>query len=58
MMSPAKKAICDLSEQLAEDCSWDEAMYGLYVRQKIQQGLAELEQGLVVNRDDVFQEYE
>ena len=57
MTSPAKKAVVELSEQLAEDCSWDDAMYGLYVRQKIQRGLTDLEQGRIVGHKDVFREY-
>ncbi len=57
MTSPAKQALVELAEQLPEDCSWDEVMSQLYVRQKIQQGLAEVEAGRVVSHEEVFAEY-
>ena len=57
MISPAKQALVDASNQLPEDCSWDDVMYTLYVRQKIQQGLSEADQGQVVDHADVFEEF-
>ncbi len=57
MISPAKQAVLELAAQLPEDCSWDEVMSRLYVRQKIQQGLADVEAGRLLSTDEVFAEY-
>lgn len=57
MNSPAKQAVVDLAEQLPEDCSWDEVISRLYVRQKIQQGLADVEAGRMLSTEEVFSEY-
>ena len=56
-MSPAKQALVDLSAQLPADCSWDEVMSQLYVRQKIQQGLADVETGRLLSTEEVCFEY-
>jgi predicted transcriptional regulator len=45
----AKKVIENLSDQ----STWDDLMYELYVRQKIDQGLDDLEKGRVVSHEEV-----
>jgi predicted transcriptional regulator len=58
MPSPAKQALVDLAEQLPDDCSWDDAMYQLYVRQKIAAGLEAEAAGRLIDHDEVFAELE
>ena len=41
----AKQAARELIEQLPESVSWNELMYELYVKQKIEDGLKELDEG-------------
>ena len=45
----AKKVIENLSDQ----STWDDLMVELYVRQKIDQGLDDLEKGRVVSHEEV-----
>ena len=37
-----------LMDELPDDATWDNAMYKLYVRQSIEQGLADLSLGLLL----------
>lgn len=58
MSTNVKQAMTDLVEQLPDDCSWDEVMYRVYVRQKIEAGLDDVENGRVVSHEDIFAEFE
>jgi predicted transcriptional regulator len=51
--SAVKKSAMQVVEKLSDGCSWDDLMYELYVRQKIDQGLDDLEKGRVVSHDEV-----
>jgi len=42
-MATAKQAARQLIDHLPDGVSWDDIMYELYVRQKIEQGLADIE---------------
>lgn len=42
-----------LVRSLPEQASWDDLMYEIYVRQKIEQGLRAAEEGHVVPHDEV-----
>ena len=44
-MHSAKQAARELIEQLPESVSWDDLMYELYVKQNIEEGLKELDEG-------------
>jgi len=54
-MQTAKQAARELIEQLPESASWDDLMYELYVKQKIEEGLKELDEGRGVPHADVKQ---
>jgi len=43
-----------LVEQLPEDASWDDLMYAVYVRQGIEQGIADADAGRIVPSDQVM----
>jgi predicted transcriptional regulator len=47
--SSAREAI----EQLPEDATWDDVMYRIYVRQKIEAGLRDVENGDTVTIEEV-----
>jgi len=53
-MSPAKEAMAELAKSLPDDCSWDDAMYQLDVRQKIEAALRDAEEGRLVSHEEVF----
>jgi len=40
-----KKAAAQLVRELPESASWDDLMYGILVRQKIDKGIADIEAG-------------
>ena len=51
-MQTAKQAARDLIDHLPEQASWDDIMYELYVKQKIQAGLKAVEEGRTVPHDE------
>lgn len=44
-------------DELPEDTSWDDVMYQIYVRQKIEKGLLDCEGGKVLTTDQVKQHF-
>ncbi len=52
-MHSAKQAARELIEQLPESVSWNDLMYELYVKQKIEEGLKELDEGHGIPHEDV-----
>ena len=53
MATTAKEAARQVIERLPDQASWDELMYELYVKQKIETGLADVRAGRTVAHDDV-----
>ena len=43
-----------LVDQLAEDASWEDLMYQIYVRQAIDQGIADADAGNLIPQDEVL----
>ncbi|WP_058558067.1 hypothetical protein [Thiohalocapsa sp. ML1] len=52
-MQSAKQVAKAVIEQLPEQASWDEIMYELYAKQKIEEGLADIEAGRVIPHERV-----
>ena len=52
-MQTEKEEVIDLLNQLPDDSTLEEIQYHLYVRQKIQKGLRDVEQGKVMNQEEV-----
>ena len=57
-MKSVKESVLEVMQDLPDECTWDDAMYRLYVRQKIEEGLRAAERGEIVTHEDVFAEYE
>jgi predicted transcriptional regulator len=57
MSTTVKEAVLDIAKKLPDDCSWEDVMYQMYVRQKIQAGLDDAENGRVVSDEEVFAEF-
>ena len=51
-MSAVKDEVVRLIESLPDDCTIEEIQYHLYVRQKVERGLAAAEAGLTVSQED------
>ena len=52
-MQTAKEEVIDLLKQLPDDSTMEEIQYHLYVRQKIQRGLQDVDQGKVQTQEEV-----
>ena len=52
-MPAAKEIVEEILEQLPDDTTLEEVQYRLFVRQKIEQGLADVEAGRVISHDEV-----
>ena len=52
-MSSVKEAAQAVIERLRDDATWGDLMYELYVKQKIEQGIADVEAQRVVPHDRV-----
>ena len=52
-MQTAKQEVMELLQQLPDDSSLEEIQYHLYVRQKIQRGLRDVDQGKVHTQEEV-----
>ena len=54
-METAKEQVEEILKTLPEDASLEDIQYHIYVRQKIEQGLADVEAGRVVSHSEVQQ---
>ena len=52
-METAKEQVQQILEELPETASLEDIQYHIYVRQKIQQGLDDVEAGRVVSHEEV-----
>ena len=52
-MPTAKDAALEIIEQLPEQATWDDIMYELYVKQKIEEGLADIDAGRTVPHEEI-----
>lgn len=52
-MSTPKQAAKELIEHLPDQATWDDIMYELYVKQKIEAGLQAVVEGRTVPHEDI-----
>jgi predicted transcriptional regulator len=52
-MKSVKEEIRSLVDTLPDDATWDQAMYEIYVRQKIAEGERAIAEGRVVSHEEV-----
>ncbi len=52
-MSTAKQAAKQIIDQLPDQATWDDIMYELYVKQKIEAGLADIDAGRTIPHEQV-----
>lgn len=53
-----KKEVENMLKDLPEDASWDDVMYKIYVRQSIEQGLQDSQEGRVISHEDIKKRYQ
>ncbi len=56
-MATPKQAAKQLLDHLPDQASWDEIMYELYVRRKIEEGMADIEAGRTIPHEQVKAEF-
>lgn len=54
-MGTAKDEVRKLLDQLPEDSSYEDIQYHIYVREKIQKGLEDVEAGRTLSQEEVEQ---
>ena len=47
-----KAQMAKMLETLPEDCTWEDIQYHIYVREKIERGLAAIEAGNVISQEE------
>ena len=52
-MQTVKQEVSNLLNRLPEDCSLEDVQYHLYVLQKIERGLKDVEKGRVYSQEEV-----
>jgi predicted transcriptional regulator len=52
-MQTAKQEVRELLNRLPDDCSLEDIQYHLYVLQKIERGLKDIEEGRVYTQEEV-----
>ncbi len=56
-METAKEQVQEILEALPEDASLEDIQYHIYVRQKIQLGMDDIEAGRVISHEEVRQRF-
>lgn len=51
-----KETVRDVLDRLPDDCSLDDVLYHLYVLQKIDRGLVDVEEGRTISHEKVAEE--
>ncbi len=54
-MQTVKQIVHDIADHLPEQATFDDAMHALYVRQKLEEGLRDLDEGRTYTQDEVEQ---
>ncbi len=57
-MQDVKQAVLEIAQALPEGCNWDDVMYRIYVRQKIEAGLKDAEADKLHSHEVVHKEVE
>ncbi len=53
-----KKELESLLKELPHQADWDDAMYKVYVRKSIEQGLKDIEDGCTLSHEEVKKKYQ
>lgn len=53
-MSSVRETLREIADELPDECSWDEVMHRIYVRQQIEAGIADADSGDLLSHEQVF----
>ena len=51
----AKEEMKKMLESLPEDCTWEDIQYHIYVREKIERGMAAVDAGDIISQEEAEQ---
>lgn len=54
-MQSVKQIVHDIADHLPEQATFDDVMYAIYVRQKLEEGLRDLDEGRTYTQEEVEQ---
>ena len=54
-MSTAKEKVRKILEQVPDDASYENIQYHIYVREKIESGMKDIEEGRVISQEEAEQ---
>ena len=52
-MNTAKEEVRKMLERLPDDASFEDIQYHIYVREKIERGLKDIQEGRVLSQEDI-----
>ena len=52
-MSPVKEEIRKMLDQLPDDVTFEDVQYHIYVRQKLERGLKDMQEGRVIDQEEM-----
>ena len=52
-MSTAKEEVQKMLEQIPDDSSFEDIQYHIYVREKIEHGLKDIEEGHILDQEEI-----
>ena len=52
-MGTAKEAIRKLIDALPDDATWEDVQYSIYVRERVERGRREAEQGHLIDHEEI-----
>lgn len=56
-MSTTKEEAMQLISRLPEEVTWDDIMYRLYVKRKIDEGIKAADEGRIISHDEVKERF-
>ncbi|NCO33310.1 MAG: hypothetical protein AUJ92_16450 [Armatimonadetes bacterium CG2_30_59_28] len=54
-MGAIKESVVDMIRSLPEDCTLEDIHYHLYVREKVEQGIRAIDEGMIVSQEEAEQ---
>ena len=55
METVVKEEVIELIEKMPDDCTVEDILYELYLKQKVDQGLQDIQEGRIVEHEEVKQ---
>ncbi len=52
-MSTAKEEVRRILDQIPDDASFEDIQYHIYIREKIERGLKDIQEGRVLSQEDI-----